>query len=190
MRPFGPVPRKDVTSTPRSLATRRAFGETNSRPPVVPLLAPLRLDVTTSACEPGGTRAPGSPTVSGSAASATGGARPPSGSAGPHRAAARPRSSSQPINVPGGRSTRRSATGWNNPAPSASTSTSTLSVASRMSGSPGLTALPGCNQPLLDRPGLHGQAELGKQNLDGHVSLPNARASCRTPPAMRLLSGM
>src|SRR5580693_9346803 len=56
---------------------------------------------------------------------------------------ASPTSRSQPIRAPGGSSAPDSTAGWNRPDPSASTSTSTLSVASLSSGSPGLTGVPG-----------------------------------------------
>src|SRR6202042_2477509 len=113
-------------SMPRSRATRRALGEENRRP----------LDAAAGAAAGG---APAAWTPGGASATWT----PGGASAAWTPGGASPTSRSQPIRAPGGSSAPDSTAGWNRPDPSASTSTSTLSVASRSSGSPGLTAVPG-----------------------------------------------
>ena len=156
MRPFGPVPVSWVMSTPRSRATRRALGEENRRCVV---------------CTASAVWAPG-----GVAAGAPGGAR--------------------------GRGSGRGFAGFQEPADQGTGRELGAGLDGRVeqAGRLGLDLHvhlvggqaqqrvarldrgAGRDEPLLDQPVLHGQPELGDEDLDGHVSSRSARAAGRPRP--------
>ena len=165
MRPFGPVPRRVVTSMPRSPATRRAFGETNRRPSTP--WPPARCgsgDAAAGAAAAGGGVGDGS---DGAGAVAGGqllalGEQPADQRAGRQVGALRHDRVEQPlalgldvdVDLVGRQAHHRVAD---------------------------LDRRAGGDEPLLDQPGLHRETELRDENLLRHVRPRDARAAPARP---------